>query len=172
MWACLPSFFSLFTHLVVSSPQHLSIIDDVLVREKDRLCPWSGKNKRPLPHHTWTHGDPISSHSSLLGSLGDAVNHCPDPPAVQALAGKQIASHCSEFSTSFSLQTSYGWTDSTLSGKGRARIQYSQEASGSHWGYDQDICHSLLPSKGLMNGGLTQPTWSPIAPWPRLLQPT
>lgn len=112
------------------------------------------------------------SHSSLLGSLGDAVNHCPDPPAVQALAGKQIASHCSEFSTSFSLQTSYGWTDSTLSGKGRARIQYSQEASGSHWGYDQDICHSLLPSKGLMNGGLTQPTCSPIAPWPRLLQPT
>lgn len=64
-----------------------------------------------------------ASHSSLLGSLSDAVNHCPDPPAVQALAGKQIASHCSEFFTSFSLQTSYGWTDGRF--RGRAGLGFN-----------------------------------------------
>lgn len=136
-----PSFFSVFKHLLVSSLQHLSNIDDVLVRATDSLCPWSGKNKSLCPT---TLGHMVSpSHSSLLNSLGDALNHCPDPPAMQALARKQIASHCSEFFTSFSLQASYSWTDCTLLGKGRARIRYSQGASGSHWGYDQDICHIL-----------------------------
>lgn len=118
--AGLPSFFSLFKHLLLSSPRHLGNTDNVLVRETGSLRPPARRTGGLCPTALWQMVSPF--HSSLLGSLGDALNHGPDPLATQALAGKQIASCLSEFLTSFSLQTGYGCRDCTHADMGRARV--------------------------------------------------
>lgn len=52
------------------------------------VCPWRGQEAFPL-----TAPGPMETPISiLLNSLSDALNHCPDPPAMRVWAGKQIAS--------------------------------------------------------------------------------
>lgn len=93
------------------------------------------------------------SHSSLLNSLGDALTHCPDPPAMQALARKQIASHCSEFFTSFSLQASYSWTHCSLWGRAGLGFDTVRGHLGPTGGMTKTSAISCHTSKGLMNRG-------------------
>ena len=103
------------------------------------------------------------SHSSLSSSLSDALNHCPDPLAVQALAGKRIASRLPERLTSFLLQTDHGWTDCTVAemvGLGCRTEGVTQIPATSH-----------RTGKGLIKGGLSQPLCT-LLPSPSLLQPT
>ena len=119
--AGLPSFFSLFKHLLLSSPQHLGNTDNVLVRETGSLRPPARRTRGLCPTALWHMVSPF--HSSLLGSLGDALNHGPDPLAAQALAGKQIASCLPEFLTSLSLQTGCACTDCTHVEMGGARVR-------------------------------------------------
>lgn len=102
-------------------------------------------------------------HSSLSSSLSDALNHCLDPLAVQALAGKRIASRLPERLTSFSLQTDHGWTDCTVAemlGLG-CRTE----------GVTQIPATSRCTGEGLIKAGLSQPP-CPLLPSPSLLQPT
>lgn len=76
-----------------------------LERSTGSMCPWSREGKRPLPHCTCIHGDPVSFR---LNSLSDAPNHCP----ITGLCWKTgCITSCLEFPGSLRLQRPVaGWT--------------------------------------------------------------
>lgn len=106
VWAFLLSFFlqpfETLANFCTSAPQQQRQCPS---EEKQAACALGAGRTRGLRPTALGHMV-TPSHSSLLNCLSDALNHCPDLPAMQALAGKQIATHRSEFFTSFSLQTS------------------------------------------------------------------
>ena len=104
------------------------------------------------------------SHSSLLSSLSDALNHCPDPLAVQAGSGWKTDCITPATVPHKFLTADRPWLDRLHSCRdGGAQMQDR--------GGDPDTSYITLQWQRTDEGGLSQPPWTPLPP-PSLLQPT